>query len=175
MKSTLTLIVSLLALTLSLSSYANKRDSILLQGKVFNNDERVHDVVINIYAENDLIKSVKVKSSNFFKTYLPKDHFLTIEITAPDFHTKRFFFDSHVPSDLKRLPGYKFDMDIFSEKELANVNPSILDFPAGLVKYHTKKKVFLRDKAYTKKIKKKYFQLLEEAKMSERGALEDSE
>lgn len=158
----------------SISAYANKKDSILLTGKVFNDEERVKGLIVKIYAENDLIKTEHVRSANLFKIYLPKDHYLTIEVSAPNFHTKRFFFDSHLPADKKKMPSYKFDMDIFSEAELENVNTSVLDFPAGLVKYHPKKKVFLRDKKYTKEMKKKYFRLLEEAKLSERGVLEDS-
>lgn len=161
-------------LCISSNTFASKKDSILLTGKVFNNEERVKGLIVRVYAENDLLKTEKIKSANLFKLYLPKDHNLTIEISAPDFHTKRFFFDSHLPKGTKKLPGYKFDMDIFSEAEVANVNPSILDFPAGLVKYHPKKKIFLRDKKYTKEMKKKYFRLLEEAKLSERGVLEDS-
>jgi hypothetical protein len=159
-----------------MSSFAasSKRDSIALTGKVFNDEIKVEHLVIKVYSENKLIKSQSIKSSNHFRVYLPKDQYLTIEIVAPKFHTKRFFFDSNVPSHLKKLPSYQFDMDIFSEEELEGVNTSFLDFPAGLVKYHPKKKVFLRDKAYTKRIKKSYFKLLEEAEMSERGSMKDS-
>jgi hypothetical protein len=158
------------------SSFAlqSKRDSIALTGKVFNDEEKVEHLVIKVYSNNELIKSQLIKSSNHFRVYLPKDQYLTIEIVAPNFHTKRFFFDSSVPKNLRKLPGYQFDMDIFSEKELEGVNTSFLDFPAGLVKYNLKKKVFLRDKAYTKRMKKSYFKLLEEAELSNRGILKDS-
>ncbi len=151
----------------------SKRDSIQLTGKVFNNKEKVNGLIINVYNENELIKTEHIRSSHHFRLYIPKNAMPTIEITAPNFHTKTFFFDSTVPNGLKKLPGYQFDMDVFSETELEGVNTSMLDFPAGLVKYNEKKKAFLRDKAYTKKIKKAYFKLLEEAELSNRGALED--
>ncbi|KAA3652923.1 MAG: hypothetical protein DWP98_00765 [Bacteroidetes bacterium] len=165
----------LIAIVSTYHSYAisSKKDSILLVGKIFNNEERVKDVVINVFDHNLKIKTIKVKSSNFVRTYLPKNTILTIEITAPNFHDKRFMFDSHVPDKLTKLPGYEFDMDIFSIEELSGVNTSLLDFPVGLVKYNSKKKIFIRDKDYTKRMKKLYFQLLEEAQMSERGTLKD--
>lgn len=168
--------VFILICCLSFSSFglSSKRDSIQLTGKVFNNKEKVTGLIINVYRENELIKTEHIRSSHHFRLYIPKNSMLTIEITAPNFHTKTFFFDSTVPDGLRKLPGYQFDMDIFSESELEGVNTSMLDFPAGLVKYNEKKKIFLRDKAYTKKIKKAYFKLLEEAELSNRGALEDN-
>lgn len=169
----LSLFLLVFCLSVSSSALSSKKDSILLTGKVYNNEERVTGLVVNVYKENELIRVFHAKSSHHFRLYLPKNEMLTIEITAPNFHSKCFFFDTNVPSELKRLPSYQFDMDIFSEKELEGVNTSFLDFPAGLVKYHPKKKVFLRDKAYTKKIKKAYFQLLEQAEMSNRGTLKD--
>lgn len=168
--------IFLVLICISFSSFAfrPKKDSIQLTGKVYNNEERVTGLIINIYEGNELIKVSHIKTSHHFRLYIPKNSILTIEITAPGFHTKTFFFDSTIPQGLKKLPGYEFDMDIFSENELEGVNTSMLDFPAGLVKYHTKKKIFLRDKAYTKKMKKAYFKLLEEAEMSNRGTLKDS-
>lgn len=158
----------------SFSSFAlqSKKDSILLIGKIYNNDERVTGVIINVYEHNTLLKAEHVRSAHHFRMYIPKDKKLMIEITAENFHTKRFIFDSHLPEGLKRLPGYEFDMDIFSENELAAVNASLLDFPVGIVSYSEKKGVFVRDKAYTKKIKKEFFDLLEEAQMSDRGGIE---
>lgn len=163
-----------ICISISSSALSSKKDSILLTGKVFNNEERVTGLVINVYSENELIKVFHARSSHHFRLYLPKDKMLTILITAPNFHSKCFFFNTNLPSELKKMPSYRFDMDIFSEKELEGVNTSFLDFPAGIVKYHVKKKVFLRDKAYTKKMKKAYFKLLEEAEMSNRGTLQDS-
>lgn len=160
-------------LILQSDSYArgSKRDSILMVGKVFNNDERVKGLIINIYNENNFLRAIHIRSAHHFRFYLPKNMLLTIEITAPGFHTKRFIFDSHVPDELKQMPNYDFDMDIFSEAELQGVNTSLLDFPSGIVSFNTKKGIFEHDKAYTKRIKKQYFQLLEEAQMSERGTL----
>jgi len=101
---------------------------------------------------------------------LPAQAVLTIEITAPNFHTKRFIFDTRLPTDIAKIPEYEFDMDIFSEEELAGVNTSLLDFPIGLVTYSEKKGKFLRNKNYTKKMKKRYLDLLDEALMTERAA-----
>jgi hypothetical protein len=149
------------------------KDSILLQGTIYNNTDKVKDAVIEIYDKNTLIKKIEVQASGRFKTNLPINAFLTIEIDAPDFHEKRFIFDSHVPDNLSRLPNYEFDMDVFTEEELEGVNTSLLDFPAGIVYYHERKGKFVHNKDYTKQMKKEYYRLLEEAKMSERNALED--
>lgn len=165
------LFIGLLLSSQSAEAKGSKRDSILMVGKVFNNDERVKDLVINIYNENAFLRAIPIRSAHHFRFYLPKNMLLTIEITAPGFHTKRFIFDTNVPDELKQMPNYDFDMDIFSEAELAGVNTSLLDFPSGIVRYNEKKGIFEHDKAYTKRIKKQYFQLLEEAQMSERGTL----
>lgn len=93
---------------------------------------------------------------------------LTVEISAEGFHTKRFMFDSNVPSDLKAVPKYEFDIDIFKETEIDGVNPSLLDFPVGLVSYHKKKKAFIRNKHYTKRMKKAYLKLWAESQEVER-------
>ena len=138
----------------------NYPDSVLLTGSIYNNRSTV---------------KIEVKSSNRFKAYLPINSYITIEITAPEFHNKRFAFDSHVPADLKKIPSYEFDMDIFSEEELKGVNTSLLDFPIGLVDYNERKKEFLRNKEYTKKMKKRYLDLLEEAVMVERAAQSNDE
>ncbi len=77
-------------------------------------------------------------------------------------------FDSNVPERPKVQLKYHFDIDIFKESEIANVNMSMLDFPVGLVSYDEKKKAFIRDKKYTKKMKKAYLGLWNEAQKVER-------
>tara|TARA_R110002096_G_scaffold72174_4_gene172198 strand:+ start:47328 stop:47852 length:525 start_codon:yes stop_codon:yes gene_type:complete len=153
-------------------SGASEKDSIVLTGLVFNNKDRVKNVVINIYNKNKLWKTVYVKSSNRFKTNLPLNETMTIEITAEKFYPKRFIFDTSVPNDLKSVPNYDFDIDIFSEKELEGVNTSFLDFPVGIVTYDPKKKEFERDIKYTKKMKKAYLKLWEEAQTNDRASFE---
>lgn len=146
------------------------KDSVFVKGSIYNNHDHVKSAVINVYNRNELIKSFEVRSSNRFTLNLPTNAFVTIEITAPNFHTKRFIFDSHIPADIAQAPEYEFDMDIFSEEELTGVNTSLLDFPIGLVSYNEKKGKFLRNKDYTKKMKKRYLELLEESMMTERAA-----
>ena len=152
---------------------ASKRDSILLTGLIFNNEDRIQNVEVNIYYHNELWRVVKLKRNNRLSVYLPKNAVLTIEITAPTFHAKRFMFDTTVPSSLKILPRYQFDIDLFKEEELAGVEDnSILDFPVGLVEYDEKKGEFLRNKKYTKRMKKAYTELWHEAQMIQRSGLE---
>jgi len=145
-----------------------KKDSLQVTGKVFNDNDLVRGLIIHIYQNNVKIKTVKVKSSNRFRTNVPYNSMLTVEITAAGFHTKRFIIDSKVPSSVKRTLRYEFDIDIFKESEIEGVNTSILDFPVGLVAYHEKKQEFRRDKKYTKKMKKIYLNLWHEAEMIKR-------
>lgn len=145
------------------------KDSVMVTGSIYNNHDHIKNAVINVYDKNQLIKSIEVRSSNRFTANFPANAFLTIEITAPEFFNKRFIFDTHVPENLKELPKYEFDMDVFSQEELAGVNTSLLDFPIGLVSYNEKKGEFLRNKAYTKKMKKRYLELLDEAMMTDRA------
>lgn len=149
-----------------------REDSILLEGSVFNNETKVENAIIRVYINNKLYKSVKVSRSNKFKTNLPFNQMLTIEIAAPGFHSKRFMMDTNVPESEKSRMRYTFDMDIFSEEEMKGVNTSLLDFPVGLVHYDEKKGEFVHDKKYTKQMKKEYFNLLEQAKLSERSGME---
>ena len=158
---------------MSLTTQASIKDSIALKGSIYNNVDQVRNVVIKVFDGNTLYKTVKVGSSNRFKTYLPTNKMLTIQIEAPGFHEKRFQFNTDIPKGLNRIPEYYFDMDIFKESELEGVNPSLLDFPAGLVSYDERKKEFVHNKSYTKKMKKEYYKLLEEAKLSQRVPLEE--
>lgn len=169
-------LVAFLFLSLLISqAFASKRDSVLLTGSVYSNEDKVTHVIIKIYDGNNLLKSVEVGRSNRFRTYLPVNKYLTIQIEAPGFHDKRFSFDSHIPDGTMPIPSYDFDMDIFKEEEVQGVNTSILDFPVGLVYYDEKKGEFVHNKSYTKKMKKEYYNLLEKAKMAERSLLKESE
>ena len=151
-------------------SYSNvsRNDSIRLKGSVYNNTNRIKGVIVNIYKENDLIKKIKVRSNNRFITNVPKNCMLTVEISAEKYHTKRFIFDTNIPEGAKNSDDYEFDIDIFKETELAGVNTSFLDFPVGLVSYDEKKEEFLRDKKYTKKMKKMYLKLWAESQEADR-------
>lgn len=151
----------------------SKRDSILLTGLIFNNEDRIQGVEVNVYYHNELWRSVKLKRNNRLSVYLPKNAMLTIEITAPEFHAKRFMFNTTVPGTLKVMPRYQFDIDLFKESELAGVEDnSILDFPVGLVEFDEKKGEFLRNKKYTKRMKKAYTELWQEAQMVQRSGIE---
>lgn len=146
----------------------NERDSVQLKGMIYNNKNRVKNVIVNIYSQNKLIKNIHVKASNRFVTYLPVNCMLTIEISAENYHTKRFMFDTNLPEGTKPIPKYDFDIDIFKEEELSDVNTSLLDFPVGLVSYDPKKKVFIRNKKYTKRMKKAYLKLWAESQAADR-------
>jgi len=148
----------------------------LLTGLIFNDQDRVQNVEVNIYFNNELWKVEKLSRNNRLSTYLPKNAMLTIEITAPLFHSKRFMFNSNVPASVKVLPKYQFDIDLFKEEELAGVEDnSILDFPVGLVEFDEKKQVFIRNKKYTKRMKKAYLELWQEAQMVNRSGIETHE
>jgi len=149
--------------------FAGPADSLELKGMIFNDNSKVADVVVSIYNHNKLFKKIYVKSSNRFVTNLPLNTILTIEISAPDFHAKRFVIDSKVPEKLKKSQlKYEFDIDIFKENELKNINTSFLDFPVGLVSFDRRKKVFHRNKKYTKRMKKAYIKLWAESQAAER-------
>ena len=163
------LFVTLYSTTTYCQNRYSQTDSVKMTGMLYNDKDEVKGSVINIYKNNDLIKVVKVAKSNRFRTNLPLNSFLTIEITAPDYHTKRFIFNTTVPDDIKKIPDFEFDMDIFSRQEMSNVNTSLLDFPVGLVDYNARKKKFIRNVEYTRKMKTRYLKLLEESIMTERA------
>lgn len=150
----------------------NSKDSILLEGSVFNKESKVENAIIRVYINNKLYKEIKVSRSNKFTTNLPFNQMLTIEVAAPSYHNKRFMMDTTVPEGMEKRMRYTFDMDIFSEEELEGVNTSLLDFPVGLVYFDEKKMEFVHDKKYTKQMKREYFNLLEQAKLSERSGME---
>ena len=169
------LLFSLILTTVAFASSKTQpigNDSIELKGMVFNNQDRVRNVIIKVYSNNKLIKTERLASSNRVRTNLPINAELTIEISADGYHAKRFIFNTHVPHDIRRIPNYQFDIDIFREEELAGVNTSILDFPVGIVEYDERKKEFIRNKKYTKRMKKAYLDLWEESQMSDRSGLE---
>tara|TARA_B110000046_G_scaffold112201_1_gene119348 strand:- start:42788 stop:43327 length:540 start_codon:yes stop_codon:yes gene_type:complete len=148
---------------------AGSSDSLELKGVIFNSKAKVKGVIVNIYDHNKLIKQIDVGSSNRFVNNLPLNTILTIEITAPNFHVKRFVMDTTVPNKIKESQlKYDFDIDIFGEDELANVNTSFLDFPVGLVSFDLKKKEFHRNKKYTNRMKKAYLKLWAESQSASR-------
>ncbi len=167
---TLCLLLFVICVNSTLVSAAAKSDSLQLIGKVFNNKSVVRGLIVNVYQDNEKIKSVHVKNSNRFRLNVPYHSMLTIEITAPDFHAKRFILDSNVPKTVRNTLKYEFDIDIFKEEEIVGVNTSILDFPVGLVAFDEKKKIFKRDKKYTKRMKKVYLNLWNEAEMIKRSS-----
>lgn len=157
------------AIGLNFQVLAGPLDSLELKGMIFNNNSRVKDVVVNIYNHNKLFKQIHVKSSNRFVTNLPVNTIMTIEITAPNFHAKRFVIDTKVPNKVTKAQlKYSFDIDIFKEEELKNINTSFLDFPVGLVSFDKKKGEFIRNKQYTKRMKKAYLKLWAESQEAER-------
>lgn len=168
LKPALLLCLALVGLFVQAHAFAGSKDSVQLKGTIFNNSSKIKDVIVNIYDHNKLIKNIHVKSSNRFVTNLPINTLLTIEVKAPDYHIKRFMFDSNVPNNIKSIPKYEFDIDIFKESELSGINTSFLDFPVGLVSYDRKKKVFIRNKQYTKRMKKAYLKLWAESQSAGR-------
>jgi len=155
--------------------FSEEKDSVLLKGMVYNNKDRVKNVVVKIYEDNNLLKEIHVKSTNRFKTYLPVNKKLTIAITAEEYFPKRFIFDTSMPEEIKKVPDYEFDIDIFKLEELEGVNTSFLDFPVGIVTYNERKGEFLRNKKYTKQMKKAYLKLWDEAQSLERAGFEEEE
>lgn len=144
-------------------------DSIQLKGKVFHANEKVKNSRIVIYIGNEKYKTLDLKKTNKSKTNIPLNAVLTVEMMAPNFILKRFIIDTHMPNGKKKRLKYKFDMDLFSEAELAGVNTSILDFPIGLVSY--KNGEFINDDKYTHQMKMESFRLLEDTKLSDRNAI----
>ncbi|MEX2379783.1 MAG: hypothetical protein WD530_03510 [Vicingaceae bacterium] len=166
-------IVSLcLLFSFFLSSVESKayNDSLLIEGKVTAKKGNLKDVVVKIYINNSLFKSEKLDRSSKLKLNLPLNEILTVEISAPNYHSKRFMIDSHVPSNADHKFVYLFEMDLFSLEEMKGVNTFLFDFPVGLVKYD-KRSGFIHNEKYTKQMKEEYFRLLEEANKSERGGL----
>jgi len=153
-----------------------KQDSIKIFGLIYNNRTKVKEYTINIYIRNELFRSVSGNSRRNFKANVPINSFCTIEINSDRYYTKRFIFNSAIPDNYTNLiPEFKFDMDIFSEDELEGVNTSALDIPVGVVRYNNKKERFEHNKSYTKKMKKKYKELLIESQIQERMQLMNEE
>ncbi len=149
-----------------------KQDSIKLVGLIYNNRTKIKKYTINIYIRNSLLRSVPSNSRNNFQANVPINSYCTIEITADGYYTKRFIFDTSIPKGYSNgIPEFKFDMDIFSEKELDEVNTSALDMPVGVVKYNNKKEEFEHNKSYTNKMKKVYKDLLIESELQKRMQL----
>ena len=149
-----------------------KQDSIKVIGIIYNNRTKIKNYTISIYQRNKLLKTITGSSRKNFQSNVPVNTYCTIEIIADGYYTKRFIFDTSIPNDYnKQIPEFKFDMDVFSEKELDGVNTSALDLPVGVVKYNNKKERFEHNKSYTKKMKKIYKDLLIESQMQERMQL----
>lgn len=165
--SIILLFVSFLIAPIESKAY---NDSLLVEGEITAKNGDLQNVVVRVYINNQLFKIQKLGRKAKFKLQLPLNEILTIEASAPNFHSKRFMIDSHVPPKPKHKLVYLFEMDLFSLEEMKGVNTFLLDFPVGLVKYD-KRKGFVHNEKYTKQMKDEYFKLLEEAKQSDRSGL----
>ncbi len=166
-KSYITL--SLLALFMLLFSTEIKaQDSLEIEGVIYHSSAQVNNIDAKVYIDNTLFKNIQLHDNNKLITNIPLGEIVTVEFNAPGYYVKRIMFDTHVPPDYKKKSlYYKFDVDLYSEDEIQDINISGLDFPIGLVKYNKNK--FDENTPYTRRKKSEHIDMLKKTKRTSSG------
>jgi hypothetical protein len=122
----------------------------------------VSDYMVDVFKGNDIIQSLPSGKKGVFKVILTGGSSYVLEITKEGYYPKRAIAITNVPEDLKKLPEFKFEMELIRTSEyesLNNMDPfatSIFDFPYVIFEYDMKISDLNFRKEYTDHIKDQY-------------------
>jgi hypothetical protein len=130
-------------------------------------DQPINGVTVTLYKENSEQEWTEVTSVTYhehsFLFSLEANEYYTIEVSKPGFVTRSIGISTQLPTtvSLKEMFKYEFEVSLFKEKK--GVDDYYLDFPVALISYDSKHDVFDNNNAYTKHIKTKIKESVNEA------------
>ena len=124
-------------------------------------NEKMKDVVINLYQDNEKI-STQMWSKKF-EYNLKLESYYTLELVKEGFIPKRVAISTFEGD--KSAEPFMFMMELIKERE--GVDNSELDFPTAIIKYKKNKGEFNFDVAYSKSVKKEQEELIKKKKVKE--------
>lgn len=121
---------------------------------VDEDNNKMRDVIINLYEENNLISSTKWAKK--FSYDLTLDKYYTLELVKEGFISKKIAISTFEGD--KGAEPFMFVMELLKKRE--GVDESDLDFPSALIEYKKNKGSFNFNVPYSKSIKKEHEQAL---------------
>lgn len=121
---------------------------------VDEDNNKMRDVIINLYEENNLISSTKWAKK--FSYDLTLDKYYTLELVKEGFISKKIAISTFEGD--KGAEPFMFVMELLKKRE--GVDESDLDFPSALIEYKKNKGSFNFNVPYSKSIKKEQEQVL---------------
>jgi len=124
-------------------------------------NEKMKNVSINLYQDNDLVSTKKW--SKKFEYDLKLEAYYTMELVKEGFISKKVAISTFEGD--KDAEPFMFMMELIKERK--GVDNSELDFPTAIIKYKKNKGEFNFDVAYSKSVKKEQAELLKKEKVKE--------
>ncbi|MEZ4721749.1 MAG: hypothetical protein R2813_07745 [Flavobacteriales bacterium] len=120
-----------------------------IRGLITSDKEKIADVILELWEDNEVIESIETKKNGKFKFRLENNHIYTIQLSKKGYYTKRISVNTHLPEDVKNRFEFEFDINIDSKKD-NQFDESLSEYPSALIAYNKKRKKFYFDKDYTK-------------------------
>ena len=125
-------------------------------------NKAVSDFMVDVFEEGRLVQTIASHKKGQFQMELPGGSKYSIEITKAGYYPKRAIIITDVPDDIKKLPLFKFEMEMIRHEEyeaLEALDPfatSIFDFPYVIFEYDAALQDLNYRKEYTNYIKDQY-------------------
>ncbi len=125
-------------------------------------EKAIEDFMVDVYVGNEIVQSVQSEKKGKFSVELNGGSSYTIEISKEGYYPKRAIAITNIPEDVKKLPEFKFEMQLIRLGEytdIESVDPfstSIFDFPYVIFEYDKKLEDLNYRKEYTEHIKDQY-------------------
>ena len=159
-----TFAVLLTFIFLSLSLLAQDSREFKFSGTITDRTDGkpIADYMVDVFKGNTLIKSIPSEKKGRFTVILEGSETYLIEISREAYYPKRAMILTNIPTDVKKLPEFKFEMELIRTDEyidLEEVDPyatSIFDFPYVIFEYDASISDLNYRKEYTEHIKDEY-------------------
>lgn len=122
---------------------------LIIKGKVLHSGYSFTPAMINLYDDNEKVRTIKTTKSGKFQINLMADKYYTIEIVAAGYITKRMAFDTRIKVMPLVARTFSFDLVLFENETIDGVDDYIMDFPMALVSYDYERRQFDYSRKYT--------------------------
>ncbi|MEQ8323122.1 MAG: hypothetical protein RIC15_08995 [Vicingaceae bacterium] len=126
------------------------------------NKEVILNFMVEVFEGGEHVNTITEEKKGVFQMELQGSSEYMIEISKVGYYPKRALILTNVPLDIKKLPAFKFEMELIRQEEyedLEKVDPfatSIFDFPYVIFEYDPSLEDLNYRSEYTNSIKKQY-------------------
>lgn len=126
-----------------------------MKGIITDDYDRLKGSTVNLYVNNDKVKTFTTSSTGKFQFLLNRDLQYTIEVLKEGYLPKKISINTTMPP----LPESKvyvlnvFDFEVQMDEDLGNIFNEIKDFPIALISFDPKENAFDYSFKYTESIR----------------------